>query len=159
MSEEETENLENLSLEELERRIKQGNYPIGTLKRYQEKLEEELREEQGQEMPSESILRIYKDPAKNKEIVQGNNGSYDFGEWEGYLKLYLWNDSEEGLIKDIDFSFEDKAMTVVQLQPEEIEPKTMATLTLNFHPSKPRGFRTKMHLKYSAIYRPPKEED
>jgi L-fucose isomerase-like protein len=149
-----SEEIETLTLEELERRIKQGNYPKGTLKRYQEKLEEELREEKGQQTPSESILHFYSDSARNHEvIVNPNTGRMNVGTFTDYLHLYLFNDSEEAFISDIKFVFEDKDLTVVQV-PLELKPKEMGALTLNFHPSRQRALKTTMKVSYSIIFKP-----
>jgi hypothetical protein len=149
------EEIENCTPEELEERLKKGYYS----KEYLEKIKESLKKEVGEEKTQvPDILHFYRDSAKNKEIAPNpNNGKMYLGEFEGYLHLYLFNDSDEAYISNLQFVFEDKDLSVVQVT-QELAPKEMGTLVLNFHPSRPRALKTMMQYSYNAVYKPSEDD-
>jgi hypothetical protein len=145
----EEENLENLSPEELERRMQKDYYSKSILEKLREKLKGEVQEEK---IESPDILFFYADQAMNKKLeVNPNTGKTNFGTFEdGYLHIFIYNNSEDASITDIQFSFSEKELKVVEC-PQELSPKELKPLTLRFLAS--RAFKSDMRFSYSVIYK------
>jgi hypothetical protein len=145
---------EDQNLEKFKNDLEKGLYPKNLVEEMRDELKGEVKEEKTE---FQDILKFFKDQAMNKELtINPNTGKMDLLGFEGYCHLYLFNDSEEGSITNIEFIFEDKDLTVVEC-PQELKPKEMKPLVLRFSPSRPRALKTKMTYRYEAMFTP--EED
>jgi hypothetical protein len=142
---------EDQNLEKFKNDLERGLYPKNLIEKMRDELKGEVKEEKTE---FQDILKFFKDQAMNKELtINPNTGKMDLLGFEGYCHIFLFNDSNEAFISNIQFVFEDKDLTVVECS-QELKPKEMKALVLNFHPSKPRALKTMMTYRYEAVFKP-----
>lgn len=144
-----TEEIESLSLEELQEKLKKGYFSKVQIEKAKEKLRRELDSEE------EPFVKFYLDQAMNLPISEENN-IYHFKPVleNGYFNIWVYNPSEIGTITALEIRFADSDLKVLEI-PKVIEPKKLEIVRLRFVGK--RGWYCEMVVSGEITYLAPNE--